>query len=160
MKPPFLFLLVALSAAACGDSVPEPEARPVPEDVRQEEQLLAERKAERTAELERQLQEATGEQRMGVLLQFADLSSARAIEIIDRNIDSISDRPTLLNAAASRGGVEARALLMRAVDTWGPTPAIQIERLHYAFGPDIAPDLRARLAKIHPTAYGGRSRWN
>jgi hypothetical protein len=87
---------------------------------------------------------------MGVLLQFADLSSARAIEIIDRNIDSISDRPTLLNAAASKGGVEARALLMRAVDTWGPDAGHPIERLHYAFGPDIAPDLRARLARNSP----------
>jgi len=147
VKPPFLFLLLTFSAAACGGSVPEPEARPVPEDVRQEEQLLAEAKTDRAAELERQLQEATGEQRMGVLLQLADLSSARAIEIIDRNIDSSGDRPTLLNAAVSKGGVEARALLLRAADTWGPDAGHPIERLHYAFGPEIAPDLRARLAK-------------
>jgi hypothetical protein len=146
VKPPSLFLLVALSAA-CGGSLP---AAPVPEDVRQEEQLLAERKADRTAELERQLQEAAGEERLSTLLQLADLSSARAIEMIDRNIDSIGDRPTLLNAAASKGGVEARALLIRAVDTWGPDAGHPIERLHYAFGPDIAPDLRARLAK-NPT---------
>ena len=125
-------------------------AAPVPEDVRQEEQLLAERKADSTSELERQLQEAAVEQRMGVLLQLADLSSARAIEIIDRNIDSISDRPTLLNAAASKAGVDARALLMRAVDTWGPDAGHPIERLHYAFDPGIAPDLRARLAKNPP----------
>src|SRR5262245_55758676 len=84
---------------------------------------------------------------MGVLLQLADLSSAGAIEIIDRNIDSISDRPTLLNAAASKGGVAARALLMRAVETWGPDAGHPIERLHLAFGPEIAPGLRARLAK-------------
>lgn len=140
-----VFLLLACSAAACGPRAPE--TPPVPEDVRQEEQLLADRKAERIAELERQLPEAAGEQRMGVLLQFAGLSSVRAIEIIDRNIDSISDRPTLLNAAASKGGVNARALLTRAVETWGPDAGHPIERLHYAFGSEIAPDLRARLAK-------------
>jgi len=70
-----------------------------------------------------------------------------AIKIIDRNIDSSGDRPTLLNAAVSKGGVEARALLLRAADTWGPDAGHPIERLHYAFGPEIAPDLRARLAK-------------
>lgn len=143
MKRRFVLLLLAFSAA-CSSSVPE---TPTSEDVRQEEQLLTERKAERAGELVRLLQEAAGEQRMGVLLQLADLSSGPAIEIIDRNIDSISDRPTLLNAAASKGGVDARALLMRAVETWGPDAGHPIERLHYAFGPEIAPDLRARLAK-------------
>jgi hypothetical protein len=143
----FVFLLLVFSAPACGVDVP---ATPVPEDVRQEEQLLAERKSERARDLERQLPEAAGEQRMSVLLQLADLSSARAIEIIDRNIDAIGDRPTLLNAAVSKGGVDARALLTRAVDSWGADAGHPIERLHYAFGPEIAPDLRARLAKNPP----------
>lgn len=79
---------------------------------------------------------------MGVLLQLADLSNARAIEIIDQNIDSITDRPTLLNAAASKGGVDVRTLLLRAVNSWGSNAGHPIERLHYVFGPEIAPDLR------------------
>jgi hypothetical protein len=116
------------------------------EDVLREERFLAELKERRTQDLERQLQNAAGEQRMSVLLQLAELGSAGAVQLIDRNLDSISDRLTLLNAAASGGHLEARPLLLRAVRTWGPGAGHPIERLHYVFGAEIAPELRARLA--------------
>jgi hypothetical protein len=138
---PFAFPVFVFSAQVGCD----PQETPVPENVlQQEERLLAQRKEERVQDLERRLQNAAGEQRMGVLLQLADLGTARAIEIIDRNIDSVDDRGTLLNAAVCQGHVEARPLLLRAVNSW-TISGHPIERLHCVFGPEFAPELRKRL---------------
>lgn len=111
-------------------------------DLRQEEELLARLKEKRFHELARQLEKAAGEQRMGVLLQLADLGTTQAIGLIDRSIDSVADRPTLLNAVASKGFPAAGPLLMRAVRSWGPDAGHPIERLHGVFGPEIVADLR------------------
>ena len=84
---------------------------------------------------------------MSVLLQLAALGNTRALEIIDRNIDSITDRPTLLNAVASSGQPGAGALLLRAVHSWGPDAGHPVERLHFVFGPEVVPELRKVLAE-------------
>lgn len=116
-------------------------------DQKQEEQLLSRSKEKKLQDLTRQLQEAAGEQKMGVLLQLADLATPQAIALIDRNIDSVADRPTLLNAVASKGQPAAGPLLLRAAKSWGPDAGHPIERLHYVFGPEIVADLRRLLAE-------------
>ncbi|HUD70761.1 MAG TPA: hypothetical protein VMQ62_02265 [Dongiaceae bacterium] len=121
-------------------SAPLPAA-PAP-DLPKEEALLARLKEDRYEALAGQLREAAGEQRMGVLLQLASLGTERAIDLVDRNIDSVADRPTLLNAVASEGHREAGPLLLRAVRTWGPDAGHPIERLHFVLGPEVADELR------------------
>jgi hypothetical protein len=139
MRGRWVVALAMTWAQACGGpAVPHDGGDP-----RQQEALLARLKEQRFLELARQLEDAAGEQqRMGVLLQLADLGTAPAIGLIDRSIDSVADRPTLLNAVASKGFPAAGPLLMRAVRSWGPDAGHPIERLHGVFGPEIAADLR------------------
>jgi len=145
------WMLLACVVSGCGGRAVEEPVRPI---ASQEERLLAQLKEEKVRELEGRLREVSGEQKMAVLLQLADVASARAFEIVDRNIDSVSDRPTLLNAVASKGSADARPLLRRAVDSWGPDAAHPIERLHFVYGREIAPDLRKRLAADPGDAVG------